>query len=267
MSLCEQTGEPELWCEHCDTSRQVQADDRILRTLAELRRIPDLAALVMQADDAPVRVATGKARRTKAAASPMPTTMAARDMIATGLATLSGAVRVVAEQQRQSSDTWPDLADPPTISSECAYLATAAEVWSDDDFCLRWVTDAVRQVHSSLSRWSGEQPPRPPRYTCPQCRGRLHCDRYAADGEGKQLACSDCGHIWHPEDIAHQAALNTPLPLPELAAQLGRTERTLQRWAAANLITPVTTHTPSPKHPALYLPADAHRIAAMVKAG
>ena len=96
-------------------------------------------------------------------------------------------------------------------------------------------------------------------------RGRRRCG--AADGDGQQLACSGCGHIWHPKDIAHQAMLRTPLPLPDLAAQLGLTERTLQRWAAANLIRPTTTHTPSPKHPALYLPADAHRIATMIKAG
>ena len=261
--ICETTGDPELWCEHCDTAQHLKADDQILRTVAQLRRIPDLAALVEQAEGRPVRQATGRSRRTKAASTPLPATTSVRDMLTTALAELSEAVRVVAEEQRATTDTWPDLADPPTIATECGYLAAAADIWADDDFCRRWVAGTARKIHEALSRWTGEQAPTPPRYTCPHCQGRLHRDSYAADGDGQQLACSGCGHIWHPKDIAHQAMLRTPLPLPDLAAQLGLTARTLQRWAAANLIRPTTTHTPSPKHPALYLPADAHRIATM----
>lgn len=264
---CEVTGEPQLFCHHCDTARQLADDDRVQRTIAQLRRIPNLATLVTIADDAPVRTPTGKTKAAKATSSPIPTKTAARDLLNTTATQLEEAVRVVAEHQRQTLDTWPDLADPPTLAGDCGYLLEATELWEDDDFTRQWVTTTAHKVHEALSRWVGEQIPRPPVYRCPKCNGKLRLGCYSATGEGSQLACADCHHIYHPADIAHIGTITTPTPLPDIAAWLNLTERTLQRWASAHLFTPVTTHTPSPKRPALYLPSDVQRVASMVRAG
>ena len=86
-------------------------------------------------------------------------------------------------------------------------------------------------------------------------------DRYL-DDDGQQLGCTNCGHIECAEDVAREAAMRTPMPLPKIAAMLGVAERTLRRWAS--LVEPVSRHEPSPHRPALYRPSEFARIKSII---
>lgn len=237
-----------------------------MTTLARLAAIPDLAALVWTARATPHR-APGHKTHTKITGSPMPPEVAAWDMLRPDesglLHELTQAVRVVVEDMR-AADVWePEPADRPTWASECGFLVATAHHWQCDPFAHEFVRDATKTVHRALSRWVGEQPP--PALACTRCGNPVHRGRHTADGEAQTLACSGCGRIWHPADLAHEATMRTPQPLPVIADMLGRSERTLQRWVNAGLIQPVTDHQPTPRDPALYLPAEVAPLAAMVR--
>lgn len=246
-----------------------------MTTLDKLAQIPDLAALAYVSRDTPHRPEGG--RRRARTGSPMPAEVACLDMLRPDehglLAVLSEAVRVVVEEMRAASVYEPTPDAEPTWAGECGYLIAQCSWWQSDPFCREWIAGdgtrekpgAVNRVHGELARWIGQPPAQ--RLACPICRGRLNRDSYGATGDGQQLACSECGHIWHSKDIAHEAVKRTPMSLPDIATMLDLTERTLQRWASAGILQPVTDHEPSPKAPALYLPEDATRAANMIRAG
>lgn len=227
----------------------------------KMRAIPELAALVETAAATPYRP-PGARRHGKITGSPMPAEVAAWDMLSTDglLFELQQAVRMVWEQQ---SPRRP-LSNPPTFAGECSWLIATEDEWRPDPLMHEWVRDSVGKVWRDLSRWVGETPP--PRMACLKCRGDVQRDDYSATGDGEaRIACTECGAIWTRHDLAKEATMHTPASLPDIAALLERTPRTLQRWADAGLVRPVSTHEPSHKNPALYLPADVARIAGMVK--
>lgn len=230
--------------------------------IEKLKSIPELAALVEAAAATPYRP-PGARRHGKLTSSPMPPEVAAWDMLSTDglLFELQQAVRMVWEQQAQRRP----LSNPPTFAGECGWLIATEDEWRPDPLMHEWVRDSVGKVHRDLSRWIGETPPA--RIECTKCRGEVQRDDYSATGDGEErMACTDCGTVWTRHDLAHAATMHTPASLPDIATLIERTPRTLQRWADAGLVRPVSTHEPSPNNPALYLPADVARIAGMVRA-
>jgi hypothetical protein len=240
-------------------------------TLDKLRAIPDLAALVYLSADTPHRP-PGRSKHGKLTNSPMPPSVSAWDMLRPDEHGLMEPLIQAAERIRETMTNPPDM-PTPTWVIVCSDIITHHEHWNADPShthttdntcdCLTCaVTNTTRTTHRDLSRWVGEQPPRPLR--CTKCRGHVHRDRYGADGS-TAVACSDCGHQWHPKDLAHEATMATPAPLPAIASLLGLTERTLQRWVSAGLAHPTTDHTPTPRQPAMYLPQDLARLATMIR--
>lgn len=261
--LCEPHGKPALLCVECDrvelTTDPLDAPD----TLAKLALIPVLAALVTDTPHREQRQKLGKPG--KLTASPMPAAIQARDLLDDVVRLMAEAVRVTREDMtRAQYDEYPDLEADPSIPSDCAWLDATEPVWNADPLTREWVTSNTNQAHRMLALWCNELPPPAQRYACRKCGGRLHRDRFA-DVQGQQLGCTDCGAIYHPADVVHLAIDATPVDLPTLASMLSMTERTLQRWVAAGLVTPVSTHAPSPRRPALFLPADAARVRAVVR--
>ena len=239
-----------------------------MNTLDKLKQIPDLAAQVQMSPATPYRVPAvqrapgGKSLRQggKVSSGPVPASILAEDMLSTTglLFELTQAVRMVWEQQDAPRTL---LAEDVSFAGECEWLISTAEFWQADPVLAEWVRDTANRVHRQLARWVGEVAPS--RLVCPTCGGRVALDDYTATGEGtKQAACSACGVIWHPEDIATDVVLYTPARLPVIAELLGIGLRTLQRWAKSGDLPPVTSHTPAPNTPHLYLPAKAKQLAA-----
>jgi len=272
------------------TERQAMPDRRTPSasiTIERLREIPDLAMQVYASRDTPhrpgrpttasvttqgPRVSSGcpqyinprKRTATPAIHAPIPASVIAWDMLRTDehgreLEYLIEACVAVRDDMAEA----PDMPSP-RWADVCADLIALREWWESDDVLLDFVGDAAGRAHRALRRWVGES--LPPRLTCPRCSGRLHRDRYAAtDDVAEQLACADCGQIIGPKEVAHRARMRTPAALPEIAGMVGVTERTLRRWAEAGVLHPVTDHEPSPRRPALYLPADALALTAAIR--
>lgn len=236
-----------------------------MNTLDKLRQIPDLAALVPLTEGVPYRRPPGPEKRSgsKMTSGPMPPQVAAKEYMLSSrglMHELTMAIRMVWEQQEPPRKL---LADTATFASECAWLIETADQWHADPVLLGWVRGKVNLVHAELAGWVGEQTPA--RLVC-GCGGTVEVDDYSATGDGSRAAaCSGCGKVWLPEDIATSAVMNTPVRLPEVARLVGVHIRKLQRWASAGLLKPVTSHSPAPNAPHLYVPADAQRLAAMVK--
>lgn len=236
-----------------------------MNTLEKLRAIPDLATLAGSFAATPYRAPRGPEKYTGRGMSsgPVPTELLASDMLSTVglLAELTLAVRMVWEQQ-EGDRLVPN--DPTTFAGECSWLIRTSDVWQADPVMHKYVRGKVNRVHRELARWVGVAPAQ--RLVCAKCGGPVHVDDYSATGDGqKAAACSDCGTVWTPGDIATGVVMNTPSRLPEVARLTGVNLRKLQRLAKAGLLKPVTTHSPAPNTPALYLPSAAAALADVVK--
>ena len=229
-------------------------------TADQIAAIPDLITHVVAAHDTPAR--DHSSRRASNRGSAMPPTVACHAMLADMQRLLAEAVRVAAEEMRDGQQWEPEPPEPPTWAADCGWLLheRVQPWWQSDGAAEDMVSSNIGTIHVTLSRWIGERTT-PRAYRCPQCGGAMLVDRYL-DDDGQQLGCTNCGHIEGAEDVAREAVMRTPMPLPKIAAMLGVTERTLQRWAS--LVEPVSTHKPSPHRPALYRPGEFARINLMV---
>ena len=228
-------------------------------TADQIAAIPDLITHVIAAHDTPAR--DHSSRRAGTRGSTMPPTVACHAMLADMQRLLAEAVRVAAEEMRDGQQWEPEPPEPPTWAGDCGWLLheRVQPWWQSDGAAEDMVASNIGTIHVTLSRWIGERTT-PRAYRCPQCGGAMLVDRYLDDGQ--QLGCTSCGHIEGAEDVAREAVMRTPMPLPRIAALLGVAERTLRRWAS--LVEPVSRHKPSPHRPALYRPSEFARIKSII---
>ena len=232
-----------------------------MSTADQLAQIPQLVVDVLAAHDTPARDHCSR-RSASRTGSPMPASVACHDMLTSMQTLLGEAVRVAAEEMRDGQQWEPEPPEPPSWAADCGWLLHERVMpwWQSDAVAEGIVSSNVQRIHATLSRWVGDRT-RPRAYRCPACGGAMLRDRYLDEGE--QLGCMSCGHMETGEDVAREAVMGTPMPLPRIAQIIGVPERTLRRWAS--LVEPVTGHEPSPHKPALYRPAEFVRIKLVVR--
>lgn len=227
-----------------------------MTVLKQLAEIPDLAVRVwLTRHTGPTRTSETGRGGTSSDAN-LPPEVAAMDLLRTDehgpFQHLVSCIDVIVTEVGDTAPDWPAA----TWDETCAWLIRWAHLWQTDPWLFDWVIDGVQRVHAALRQWTGDRAPA--RLSCLKCHGRM-----VAIHAGVQ--CSDCGHIWSAADIAHEVMLDTPMSLPEIAAQLGVSERAAQRWTLRRGIQPTTTHKASPRNPARYLPRDFVSLPLAVK--
>jgi hypothetical protein len=147
--------------------------------------------------------------------------------------TLAAWARLVCSEMAEE-DIDSDLADEPTISSECGYLLKhldwiATHIWYDDE-----MHPDVKQMWTDVRRVCGVRDPMG--YECPTC-GWLVQPRY----EGTVYTCSGCERNWTManEIDALVADQTSVMSLPDCARWIGKPVQNLNHWKAKGYIYPV----------------------------
>ena len=139
---------------------------------------------------------------------------------------LAQCVRAVVEDMPEHPG---DLTDTPTWAGECDWLITHANTWRADAFLTDLVGSEVHAIHRELCRIARIHPPL--RLQCPRCQAPVHL------APGGQYYRCEAGHIIdHWAEIKRLGVLNQPVTIPEAAAELGASERTLQDWQQRGLM-------------------------------
>ena len=139
---------------------------------------------------------------------------------------LAQCVRAVVEDMPEHPG---DLTDTPTWAGECDWLITHANTWRADAFLTDLVGSEVHAIHRELCRIARIHPPL--RLQCPRCQAPVHL----APG-GQYYRCENEHIIDHWAEIKRLGVLNQPVTIPEAAAELGASERTLQDWQQRGLM-------------------------------
>lgn len=146
--------------------------------------------------------------------------------------TLAAWCRLVASEMADE-DIESDLAEDPTISSECGYLLAHLDwivehQWFDDE-----LHPDVRNMHQDVRRAIGDRDEIG--YKCPSCEWVV-VPRY----ERAVYACTGCERTWTMANeidalISDQTSV---MSLSECARWIGKPIQTLHHWKAKGYITP-----------------------------
>ncbi len=264
---CEQTGEPELFCEHCDdllgvrettpwskagrepkpahgwlTPRREQA----LRDT--LRDLPDRLALVHRVIGGenlgePTRGVPGLRPPLSIAALDLSRHRgrAVNDPIAHMAGRSSGVLDMLASWVRlaeaEMCDEGIECTTPaatPTVSSESAWLLRHI-VWILDQ---QWVTelaDDIAKVAADIRAALHERPEYRPR--CTACKGHVE------QATGGLFVCTSC----HREYFARElVSLQQPMTADQLTRAFEVTAEAIRQWKARGLLEPATDHDGQP---------------------
>ena len=209
-----------------------------------LARIPDLAAEVWLTRDAPNPGGdSGRHTRTPPTSKP-PLSIAAFEALRevdpdgtseTPLWDLTQAVRVAWDEIRDAgldTDSLPRPAERPSYASEAGWLLKTVDTWelAADLVAINLIDWLVGKCYGELSRLAREPQPLTLRCLVYGCGGRI-----SVDDSGRADECEN-GHPIDRHEAVRRARHALPMSLPEIAVDLGVTDRTLQRWANSGMI-------------------------------
>ncbi len=226
-----------------------------------LNRIPDLAAEVWATRDHPNP--SGNTGHTRPVfASKPPTSLAWIDAIgwpvvgdqpAHGcLHDLCDCTRTAwtAIRQQPNPADLPPVAEQPTYTSECAWLARTAPAWQPIRPDGPWIVDTIRKVHHTLAALARE--PQPTIYVCPVCGADMR------EQPGGQWLLCDAGHQQPGRNVIIAKYLRAaPMPPAIIESELHIPAATLRSWRARGKITPAHID----GRIAYFLPADVLALA------
>ena len=147
---------------------------------------------------------------------------------------LTQCVRLVTEEMRDEGEQWPDLANPPTWTGECAWLL-GTEPWWGERLWRDDLDHAITRVWADLARAARTPPPL--HLACPRagCGWPVH-----PKAEGAYYQC-EAGHIIdHHAEIRRMGQIQE-MTSGELAEHMGVTKRTLRRWRESGALAPCGT--------------------------
>ena len=215
-----------------------------------LARIPDLAAEVWLTRGAPNP--SGEIERHPLTfESKPPTSVAVLDALRpidpdgdsiTPLWHLCQAVRVAWDEIRASGEdvrNLPAQSEHATYASEAGWLLATMGLWQAvvDEFAWGYIEQEIKDCYGELVRLAREPKPLVMWCQVDGCGGKIkpipvmHGDREVLHAEYCEF-----GHQIDRHEAARRAARMADMSLPEIAVELGVTDRTLRRWAEAGLI-------------------------------
>ncbi|MFC2625061.1 hypothetical protein [Propionibacterium acidifaciens] len=222
-------------------------------TLDQLDQIPALAAEVLLTTGAKNPSGHAPIRGRRQDASPAPADLGALDALRAGphglRHELVECTRAVGEMLAAQGRNWPDITNPPTWATECAWLTQTAEAWQADEFCHDYVRRHVRHVYAVLA--AEARRPRPTRLVCPDCGGRL------TESAGGWFTCTECARQQAGRGrVTAWIARLQPMTTRQLCDWLDITPDRLWQWHHRGQITPVD----GDHRPHRWAPIDALRV-------
>ncbi len=155
---------------------------------------------------------------------------------------------------RRAAHEWPwaepaPLADVPTVSSECGWLARHL-LWIGDQQWSPELADDVRRLANDCRRVLRDRPVYHPR--CPGCQNLL-------DDDGGMWSCPSCGSTYRDGRLGLRTSIvkQEPMTVGELVRAFGWSAKTVESWVGRGQLQPAD---PDAK-PRRYHVMDAVRLA------
>jgi hypothetical protein len=219
-------------------------EDEMIKTIEQLKEIPDMASQVQALLDTRTTPPTGTLAilHPTPVNSRIPLNLTLWSILGDELTRLTGTMRVIEEESIRSGTLLPSWPIQKTIATVCEWLSDEKVVfiWENNPPIRDWVADTCKKIYNNFRRALHIENDLPTfTLNCPQIIDSQPCRLSATLDTANQTFFCPAGHQWKILEVIEQLNRIQPHTAAQAARILGIKRTTINVWHVRGKLTPI----------------------------